>query len=72
MSFPGKPFSNAAKAFPNDAAALDAAYKTLRAGTFNTPDELRAGFWSLTNFKYKDKWWRYQYRSQQFTALGIY
>ena len=52
-----KPFSDAAKEFPNDAIALASVYKTLRSGTFNTPDELRTVFPSLDNFKYKDKWW---------------
>ena len=52
-----RPFNDAAKQFPNDASALDAAYKTLRDGNFNTPEELKAVFSSLDNFSYKDKWW---------------
>jgi mRNA interferase HigB len=52
-----KPFSDAARAYPNDAAALDATYKVLRNGTFKSPDELRAVFPSLDNFRYRDKWW---------------
>ncbi|MCW8887080.1 MAG: type II toxin-antitoxin system HigB family toxin [Motiliproteus sp.] len=52
-----RPFNDAAKQFPNDASALDAAYKTLRNGNFHTPAELRAVFSSLDNFSYKDKWW---------------
>lgn len=52
-----KPFSDAAKRFPNDAAAIENTYKVLRKGEFNTPAELKAVFPSLDNFKYKDKWW---------------
>ena len=52
-----KPFNEAAKKYPNDAMAIDAAYNSLRNGEFNTPSELRALFPSLDNFKYKDKWW---------------
>ena len=50
-------FNDAAKQFPNDASALDAVYKTLRNGNFNTPEEVKAVFSSLDNFSYKDKWW---------------
>lgn len=32
-------------------------YDLLRKGDFNTPDQLRAAFLSLDNFKYRDKWW---------------
>ncbi|MBO9483856.1 type II toxin-antitoxin system HigB family toxin [Salinisphaera sp. G21_0] len=52
-----KPFHDAAKKYPNDAAAIDAAYKALRNGDFSSPQELKALFPSLDNFKYKDKWW---------------
>jgi mRNA interferase HigB len=52
-----KPFNDAAKAYPNDAEAIHALYKTLRNGTFKTPTELKAMFPSLDNFKHKDKWW---------------
>ncbi|MFL0797321.1 MAG: type II toxin-antitoxin system HigB family toxin [Cellvibrionaceae bacterium] len=52
-----KPFNDAAKAYPNDANAIDALYKTLRNGTFKSPEELRTLHPSLDNFKYKDKWW---------------
>ncbi|MET4695206.1 type II toxin-antitoxin system HigB family toxin [Endozoicomonas lisbonensis] len=52
-----KPFNEAAKKYPNDAAAIDAAYKSLRNGDFHSPDELKSLFPSLDNFKYKDKWW---------------
>jgi len=66
-----KPFTDAAKAFPNDAAALDAVYKTLRSGTFSTPDELRAVFPSLDNFKYKDKWWVINIGGNNLRLLGF-
>lgn len=52
-----KPFSEAAKKYPNDAAVIDAAYKLLRNGNFNSPQELKALFPSLDNFKHKEKWW---------------
>lgn len=52
-----KPFNDAAKRHPNDAAALEATYNVLRKGTFSTPDQLKAMFPSLDNFKYKDRWW---------------
>ena len=52
-----KPFNEAAKKYPNDAAAIDAAYKSLRNGDFHSPNELKSLFPSLDNFKYKDKWW---------------
>lgn len=52
-----KPFREAAKRCPNDAAAIDAACKSLRNGNFSNPRELRSLFRSLDNFRYKDKWW---------------
>ncbi len=52
-----KPFKDAAIQFPNQADALDRAYKVLRTGNFSQPDDLRNVFPSLDNFKYKDKWW---------------
>ena len=52
-----KPFREAAKRYPNDAAAIDAAYKSLRNGDFSNPRELGSLFRSLDNFRYKDKWW---------------
>ncbi len=52
-----KPFNDAARKYPNDAAAIISLYKSLRSGVFNTPDDLKAMFPSLDNFKYKDKWW---------------
>lgn len=52
-----KPFNDAAKKYPNDAAAIDALYKSLRNGDFGSPDALRVLLPGLDNFKYKDKWW---------------
>ena len=52
-----KPFNDAAKLYPNDRLAIETTYKLLRNGTFNDPNELKALFPSLDNFKYKDKWW---------------
>ncbi len=52
-----KPFSDAAKKYPNDALAIAATYRVLRKGQFKTPDQLKAVFPSLDNFKHKKKWW---------------
>lgn len=52
-----KPFNEAIRKYPNDAIAIESAYKTLRNGIFPTPLELKAVFPSLDNFRYKDKWW---------------
>ncbi|PCI77857.1 MAG: cytoplasmic protein [SAR86 cluster bacterium] len=52
-----KPFNDAIRGYPNCSSPLLSAYKTLKRGRFTTPDEMRAAFPSLDNFKYKDKWW---------------
>lgn len=52
-----RPFNEAAKKYPNDRAALMDMYRVLNSTVFKTPDELRAVFPSLDNFKYKDRWW---------------
>jgi len=52
-----KPFNDAAKKHPNQRQALEDMYRVLRKGSFKTPDELRAVFPSLDNFKHEDKWW---------------
>ena len=52
-----KPFNDTAKKYPNDAAAIDALYKTLRNTNFSDPLEMRNTYPSLDNFKYKDKWY---------------
>ena len=52
-----KPFSDAAKKYPNDAAAIDALYKSLKNNNFSNPLEMKNVYPSLDNFKYKDKWY---------------
>ena len=52
-----KPFTEAAKKYSSHAGAIEAAYKVLRNGQFKTPEELKAVFPGLDNFKYKKKWW---------------
>lgn len=52
-----KPFADAMKKFPNDAAAIESTYNVLKRGEFKSPQALKAVFNSLDNFKYKDKWW---------------
>ena len=52
-----RPFNDAAQKYPNDKVALMEMFKVLQKTDFHTPDELRAIFPSLDNFKYKDKWW---------------
>jgi mRNA interferase HigB len=52
-----KAFTEAALSFPNDAAALDAAYKVMNSRYFSDPNELKAYFPSLDRMKYRDKWW---------------
>ena len=52
-----KPFNDAAQKYPNDRGALLDMYKVLQRADFQTPDELKAVFPSLDNFKYKHKWW---------------
>lgn len=52
-----RPFIDAAKKHPNDRAALIDMYIVLHKTNFQTPEELRAVFPSLDNYKYKDGWW---------------
>ncbi|AMJ76729.1 type II toxin-antitoxin system HigB family toxin [Alteromonas stellipolaris] len=52
-----RPFADAIKKYPNDAAAIEATYNVLTRGEFKTPEALMAVFKTLDNFKYKDKWW---------------
>ena len=52
-----RPFSQAAKKYPNDRQALLMTYKILRSNDFNSPEELRKIFPSLDNFKFRKKWW---------------
>lgn len=51
------PFNEAAKAYPNQALALEDLYRVLRKSEFDSPDAMRQVFPSLDNFKHKDKWW---------------
>lgn len=52
-----KPFNDAAKKYPNDRLALMEMYRVLSSTQFKTPEELRAVFPSLDNFKYNNRWW---------------
>ena len=52
-----KLFNDAAKKYPNDKQALMDMYQVLKSTTFKTPEELKAVFPSLDNFKYRDKWY---------------
>ena len=52
-----KPFNDAAKKYPNDRQALMDMYQVLRSTSFKMPEEFKAVFPSLDNFKYKDKWY---------------
>ncbi|MGR6833758.1 type II toxin-antitoxin system HigB family toxin [Aliivibrio wodanis] len=52
-----KPFSDAAKKYPNDAATIDALYKSLKNNNFSNPLEMKNVYPSLDNFKYKAKWY---------------
>ena len=52
-----KPFNDAARKYPNDRLALMEMYRVLSSTQFKTPEELRAVFPSLDNFKYNDRWW---------------
>jgi mRNA interferase HigB len=52
-----RPFNHAAKKYPNDRLALMEMYRVLNSIAFKSPEELRAVFPSLDNFKYNDRWW---------------
>lgn len=52
-----RPFNAAAKKYPNDRQALMDMYQVLKSTSFKTPDEFKAVFPSLDNFKYKNKWY---------------
>lgn len=43
--------------YPNDRNALMETYRVLRKIDFDTPNELKAVFPSLDNFKYMKGWW---------------
>lgn len=52
-----EPFDQAKVLYPNCAAALDATYIALKKNYAKSPEELKAIFPSLDNFKYVDKWY---------------
>jgi mRNA interferase HigB len=52
-----KAFVDASKKYPNERNSLLAMFKILKKNDFSTPNDLKAVFPSLDNFKYKDKWW---------------
>ena len=52
-----QPFVDASRRYPNDAAAINRVYSTLKKGDFRSPEALRKVFPSLDNFKHKKKWW---------------
>jgi mRNA interferase HigB len=52
-----RPFNDAANKFPNDRQALMDMYRVLSSTVFKTPEELKAVYPSLDNFKYNDRWW---------------
>jgi mRNA interferase HigB len=51
------PFNQAAKKYPNQRGALEAVYRVLRKGNFDSPDQMKCVFPSLDNFKHREKWW---------------
>ena len=52
-----KPFEEAARKYPKYSTAIIQAYYVLKKVECKTPEELKAVFSSLDNFKYKDKWY---------------
>ena len=52
-----RPFNDAARKYPNDRAALLEMFKVLKSNNFHSPEELKAVYPSLDNFKYRKKWW---------------
>ena len=52
-----RPFKEAAERYPNDAEAILRTYRLLRAGNFNSPEEMKCLFPSLDNLKYRKGWW---------------
>lgn len=52
-----RPFNDAANKYPNDRQALMDMYRVLSGTVFKTPEELKAVYPSLDNFKYNDRWW---------------
>lgn len=52
-----RPFSEAAKRYPNQRQAILDVYNVLKRAKFDNPEQMRRVFPSLDNFKYRDKWW---------------
>lgn len=52
-----QPFDTAIALYPEYKTAIDATYRTLKKANVSTPEQLKAIFPSLDNFKYKDKWY---------------
>jgi mRNA interferase HigB len=50
-------FNDAARKYPNEAAALENMFNTLERTVFKDPHELKKMYATADNFKYKDKWW---------------
>ncbi|MFK5926334.1 MAG: type II toxin-antitoxin system HigB family toxin [Desulfuromusa sp.] len=52
-----RPFDEAAKKYPKNRIVIMDTYRALKAGRFDSPEELKKEFPTLDNFKYKDKWY---------------
>jgi len=52
-----RPFNDAARKYPGDRDALMDMYRVLSSNSFRTPEELKAVYATLNNFKYRDRWW---------------
>lgn len=66
-----KPFYDAALEYPNDRNALLEMYNVLQRINFRTPNELKAVFPSLDNFKYRDKWWVFDVGGNNLRVLAF-
>ncbi|EJK8887968.1 type II toxin-antitoxin system HigB family toxin [Salmonella enterica] len=51
------PFDDAGRQYPNQAAAINDLYKTLKREIYHSPDEMKKRFASLDRMKYRAKWW---------------
>lgn len=52
-----EPFDQAAISYPIHAKILLDVYKTLKKGSYASPDELKQVFPSLDRMKFREKWW---------------
>ena len=50
-------FELAARQFPNDKTALLATFRALKESNTPAPEQLKAIFPSLDNFRFRQKWW---------------